>query len=102
MNKRRMIWLALAAGAVFEGALCGIFALFGGFGPCGPVNDISGMLLVLHIPSISVAEVLLPYDTWLELPVVIFVSAVLWSVAAFIIIGVVRTLYGRVTNPVVR
>ena len=88
-------WLALAAGAVMEGALCGLFAAFGSFGPCGPGNDTTGVLLLIHLPGIRVAESVLPQSSSLQLPVIIVVTAALFSVVAFVIIKVVRRFYAR-------
>jgi hypothetical protein len=99
MNRRRILWLTLALGGIIEGALCGLAAMFGSFGPCGPGNNITGLLFVLHIPSISVAEVLLPQNTLLELPVVILVSAALWSVVALVVISCFRRVCDRVKKP---
>ena len=88
-------WLALAAGAVMEGALCGLFAACGSFGPCGPGNDTTGVLLLIHLPGIRVAESVLPQSSSQQLPVIIVVTAALFGVVAFVIINVVRRFYAK-------
>jgi hypothetical protein len=93
------LWLAFASGATAEAALCGLFAMFGRFGPCGPGNDVTGILLFIHLPGIRVAESVLPQSGSVELPVVIVVTATLFSVAAFVIISVVRRFYARAKTP---
>jgi hypothetical protein len=92
MNKQRIFRHALTAGATIEAVLCGLTTMFGRFGPCGPVNDLTGLLLVLHIPGIFVAGFLLRGHTQLELPMIILVSTALWSAAAFVVLSIVRSL----------
>jgi len=99
MKTIRTFWLALAAGATVEGALCGVFAMFGRFGPCGPGNDVTGILLLIHLPGIRVAESVLPQSRAMELPVVIVVTATLFSVGAFVVISAVRGFYARAKTP---
>ena len=93
------LWLALASGAAVEAVLCGLFAAFGRFGPCGPGNDVTGLLLFIHLPGIRVAESVLPQSSAMELPVVIVATAVLFSVAAFVVISAVRRFYARAKTP---
>jgi hypothetical protein len=99
MTIKRTFWLAVIVGTVIEATCCGLFAMFGRFGPCGPGNDITGFLFMLHLPGIAVAEAL-PESSWVQLPVIILVAAALWSIVAFVTIAVVRSLYDRVSKPV--
>jgi hypothetical protein len=95
MKKIPTFWLALIAGGVLEGAICGLAAMFARLGPCGPSNDFTGFLLLIHLPGIWIAGGLLSAESSLQLPVIIVVTAALWSVMAFIIISIVRRFYGR-------
>ncbi|MBI3880516.1 MAG: hypothetical protein HY301_10710 [Verrucomicrobia bacterium] len=99
MKGIRTIWLALATGMVVEGALCGLAVMFGRFGPCGPGNEITGLLFAVHLPGIQISEALLPQDSSIQLPAVITVTAALLSAVAFLVIGVVRRFFGRAETP---
>jgi len=90
MKTIRTSWLALAAGATAEAALCGLVAMFGRFGPCGPGNAIAGITFLTHLPGFLVAESVLPQASWLQLPVTVVVTAALFSVTAFVVISAVR------------
>jgi hypothetical protein len=99
MGKISTFWLALMAGSVVEGVLCVLAAAFGRFGPCGPANDFTTILLLIHLPSICVAGALLPGSGPLELPVVIAVTAGLCSAVAFVLIAIARRMWGRTDGP---
>ena|SRR3974390_1385390 len=99
MKKIPTFWLALIVGGMTEGIICGLAAMFAKFGPCGPANDFSGVLLLIHLPSLWIAERLLSAESSLQLPVIIAATAVLWSIAAFIFISLVRGLYARKSKP---
>ena len=43
--------LAVYLGISAEILVCGSFAAFGGFGPCGPTNGFSGIVLMFHLPA---------------------------------------------------
>jgi hypothetical protein len=98
MKTIRIFWLALAAGAVMEAALCGVFAMFGRLGPCGPGNDVTGVVLLIHLPAIRVAESILPQSS-VFLPMVVVVTAALFSIGAFVVISAIRTFYARPKTP---
>jgi hypothetical protein len=92
-------WLALMAGSVVEGVLCVLAAAFGRLGPCGPANDFTAILLLIHLPSIYVAGALSPGSGPLELPVMIAVTAGLWSAVAFVLIAIARKIWGGTAGP---
>ena len=56
MTMRRTLCLSVTAGVAIEGVLCGLMAMFGKFGPCGPANDITGVVFVAHLPSVLIAQ----------------------------------------------
>jgi hypothetical protein len=83
-------WLALMAGVMVEGVLCGLAAAFGRFGPCGPANDFTAILLLIHLPGIWAGEAALPEVSSMQLPVIIAVGVGLWSAVAFVLIAIAR------------
>src|ERR1041385_3127337 len=88
----RALLIALLAGCGIEGMLCALGATFGKFGPCGPASDISALLMILHGPAFSVASAISPRGSWIEVVGIIVASALLWTIAAFIIIRLVQSI----------
>jgi hypothetical protein len=66
--------------------------MFGKFGPCGAGNDLSGLLLLVHMPGIWLAEIMVKEIPWLAWPVVIVTSVLQWIVVAFLVISAARCL----------
>ena len=48
--------LALILGCSTEALLAGLTAAFGRFGPCGPANELTGIVMLLHLPGIALAS----------------------------------------------
>ena len=95
MTLLRKFWLAMISGAVIEASLCVLYVMFGRIGPCGPGNDITGLLMFVHLPAIAFTGAL-GSETWLDLPIIIIVTAGLWGVLALVIITIVSGLHHRV------
>src|SRR6266480_3490340 len=55
MNRLTPFKLALILGAGTEVVLVGLGFAFGRFGPCGPANVFSGLLMLLHLPGLLFA-----------------------------------------------
>lgn len=89
---KRTLWLAVITGAAIEAALSGLFFGFGVVGPEFQMNHFTTVLFFLHLPSIVVTRVL-PKSNWILFPVFIGVAAAQWSIAAFVVIAAVRSLY---------
>ena|SRR5581483_9494557 len=98
MAKISQVGIALGAGAAGELLLCGLAALFGRFGPCGPASDVTGALLLAHVPGMWLAGHCVPAGSSLDLPVVIGTTAVLLSLATYAALGISGTLTGRLRS----
>ena len=73
--------------------------MFAKFGPCGPGNEAAGVLLILHLPSFWIAKRLLPQDSSLDFPAALILAAVMWSLVAYVLISLAKSLYGRAKKP---
>jgi hypothetical protein len=83
-------FLAIIAGTIIEGLWCGLGAMFGKFGPCGAGNDLSGLLILVHMPGVWLAEMVVKEIPWLAWPLVIITSILQWSVVSFFAISMAR------------
>jgi hypothetical protein len=87
--------LAAGLGVAAEVVLCGCFMAYGGFGPCGPTNELSGFVLMFHLPGIWLAQHLPLFSGILFIPLALVSGAMTFGVLFAIPIAVGRRLAGR-------
>ena len=85
-------------GAAIEGILCGLTAAFGNIGPCGPGNLLAAIALFIHLPGAFVAQCLALRQGDSSLGVIIFVTALLFSIPSYFVIRAVRNRAERNAN----
>lgn len=82
----------MAAGILAEAAFLGVSIPFARIGPCGPANVFGAALILVHLPGSEIANHLLPQNSFLELTVIVGVTAALWGAVAYFVISVARAL----------
>jgi len=82
--------LALILGCGTEAVLAALFAAFGSVGPCGPGDDLTGLIMLAHMPGMMMASGIKSYSV--AMPIIIGMSAATFSVVFYIFIRLVRAL----------
>jgi len=98
---RRLVpsWLALILGCGTEGLLAALYAAFGGVGPCGPTNDLSMLIMIVHMPGLSLASSI--QNPWIGMAIILGLPAAIFSAVFY---GGIKLHRGRdlVEPPAVR
>ena len=96
MRKISTIWLAMIAGVLAEGILCGLIEVSGGIPVDGPRNLTGAIVLFIHLPAIGIYNFIQPdRGDDASLSVIIIINTLLLCVLAFITIKLYRMLYAR-------
>ncbi len=88
MRKLTPFKLALILGCCTEGGLVALFAAFGSIGPCGPANDVTGFILLAHMPGIMMVSGV--QSSFVAMPVIVGIGAATFSVVFYILIRLLR------------
>ncbi|MEI7937220.1 MAG: hypothetical protein WCK27_11050 [Verrucomicrobiota bacterium] len=102
MKKIPTFWLALIAGVIIESVIAALALAFARFGKdLGDPNVIGVFALIVHGPGVLAARFVQPVDSHrFDYAIIWSVTAVLWSVMAFIVISILRRFYGRKSKAV--
>lgn len=90
MTANRALWTAATAGVVMEALCFVVLVVFGQVGPCGPGNNVGGVIFMLHAPGNMIAEM---FPEEVQLPIILLATAAMWSAVVLIVMAPVRVLY---------
>ena len=97
MRKIRTIYLAMIAGVLTEGILCGLIAMSGGIPVDGPINLTEDVVYFVNIPAVGIYNFVRhdEGDSLFDLSIILIINTFILSVLAFIAIKLYRMLYAR-------
>jgi hypothetical protein len=102
MRKIPTIYLAMISGVFAEVILWGLVEVTGGIPVDGPSNPANAIVLLVHLPAISIYNFVRPdtgdasdFDFWS----IIIINTLLLCVLAFVAIELYRMLYARKRKP---
>ena len=97
--KNSRIWpKALGLGVCAELVVIGSMFAFGSFGPCGPADNFSGMVMWFHVPGFWLAEKISGDGNVIEVLILPVSGAIQFSVLFWVGIFL-RRLYGTKQPP---
>jgi hypothetical protein len=93
----KTLTFAAILGCLTEGVLIILCAKFGKMGPCGPANDIAGLVLAVHAPGLLFASAL-HLNNFLAIPIAIATATTMLSLLYLLLLGLFKFLLSALTH----